>query len=562
LFSAFPIHSSARSRHVSWLAPFTTALRQSVLRAAVAGAALCLMALYGLAEPRPLAKTLLYLLLANTGVGALAAMAGNRRFASGSAIAINAALIVHFCVEGFLYLQYGLTFTDSVVLDALGAANTDEILEFLGHYWPTMLLVGSFGSCAIGILAWLEQWLPEVRAADARSRAIGGGIAILFAALHFNPTMRAENPFFYWPRYYTAYHESAEQLAEMRAVMARAQDAEELSYVGPEKHTVVLVVGESVNRSNLSLYGYQRKTTPHLDALRKELLVFGDVLSSDAATIQSVVKMLTPATLANPGFNPSKPSVLKQARQAGYEVHWISNQQRNDGPIQMLAEQADHSVFINQRTGRKANSLDGGLIPHLKGVLESPAPRKFIVVHLMGAHLDYDLRYPQSFARFQDADDPVYLAMKEASRPFWVRNARNQYDNAILYGDHVLHALLGMLQQAAGGDPATFVYVSDHGQEVGHSRNFSGHSASDPSGYEIPLIMWTNREDKLAAVGRDELEARPYQADVLDHTIVGLLDIRTASYRAEADLLHPLFKGAERYLNGRHYTAAARRSSL
>jgi heptose-I-phosphate ethanolaminephosphotransferase len=538
----------------SWLDKLTTPMAQSLARATLVAAALCLFALSGMADLKALAKSLFFIVLANTGLVALLATAGTRKLASRLALVANAAIVIHSCIEGFLYFQYGLTFKDSVVADALGATNPDEVAEFFLHYWPSLALVSALGVTAIAQLVWLEKRLPETAPPDAWARATSGSIALLFIALHFNPTMRAENPFFYWPRYYATYHDSVAQLDAMRAQMAGKQDIEELSYSGPARHTVVLVVGESVNRANLSLYGYQRKTTPHLDAQRKDLLVFGDVVSSDAATIQSVVKMLTPATLKNPGFNPSKPTVLTQARQAGYEVHWISNQQRNDGPIQMLAEQADNAVFINQRTGRNATSLDEGLIPHLKNVLQRPAPKKFIVVHLMGAHLHYDLRYPKRFARFKDADDRVHASMKQASRPFWIRNARDEYDNAILYGDHVLNGLLGNLQRSVGAEPATFLYVSDHGQEVGHSRNFSGHSATDASGYEIPLILWTNREDKVAAAARDSLEARPYQADVLDHTIVGLLDIRSASYQADRDLLSADFKPPIRTLNGRRYT--------
>jgi heptose-I-phosphate ethanolaminephosphotransferase len=534
-------------------------MSQSLLRASVAAVALCLFALCGMADLKALVKSLFFILLANTGLVAMLAMAGGRKLASRFAIVANAAIVIHSCIEGFLYFQYGLTFKDSVVADALGATNADEVAEFLIHYWPSLAMVSGFGGAAIALMVWLEKRLPATSAADVWARATSGGIALLFVALHFNPTMRAENPFFYWPRYYTVYHDLMAQLDEMRSQMAGGQRAiEGLTYAGPEKHTVVLVVGESVNRANLSLYGYQRKTTPKLDAQRKNLLVFGDVVSSDAATIQSVVKMLTPATLKEPKFDLSKPSVLSQARQAGYEVHWISNQQRNDGAIQMLAEQADHAVFTNKRTGRNATSLDESLIPHLDEVLNRPAPKKFIVVHLMGAHLHYDLRYPKPFAKFQNADDRVYVSMKKASRPFWIRNARNEYDNAILYGDHVLNALLTRLQSTAGSEPASLLYVSDHGQEVGHSRNFSGHSATDASGYEIPLIMWTNREDKIPAAARDALEARPYQADVLDHTIVGLLDIHSASYQADRDLLSPAFRPPVRYLNGRSYRAAGR----
>jgi heptose-I-phosphate ethanolaminephosphotransferase len=539
------------------LGQLTTPMAQSLARTVAVWAALILFALCGMADFKALAKSLFFILLANAGLVTVVAMLAGSRLASRFAIVANGAILVHSCIEGFLYFQYGMTFRDSAVMDALGATNADETMEFLVHYWPALAIVTTLGVLAIAFILWVEKCLPTALAPSRiPASALGGVLAVLFMALHFNPTMRAENPFFYWPRYYRVCQESARQLDAMRAELAagRTNNVEAVSYAGPEKHTVVLVVSESVNRANLSLYGYQRKTTPKLDARRQNLLVFGDVVSSDAATIQSVIKMLTPATLGKPQFDLARPSVLAQARQAGYEVHWISNQQRNDGAIQMLAEQADYSVFINKRTGRNATSLDEGLLPHLSRVLHRPAPKKFIVVHLMGAHLHYDLRYPKPFARFQDADDRVEVSMKAASRPFWIRNARNIYDNAILYGDHVLDAVLAKLQSAAGEEAASLLYVSDHGQEVGHSRNFSGHSATDASGYEIPLIMWTNREDKVAAAPRDALEARPYQADVLDHTLVGLLDIRTASYQPADDLLSAAFKPPARFLNGRSYS--------
>ena len=544
-------------RHFSFLpGQLTTPMAQSLARTVAVWAALILFALCGMADGKALAKSLFFTLLANAGLVTVLAMLAGGRLAGRFAIVANGAILVHSCIEGFLYLQYGMTFKDSAVTDALGATNADEILEFLVHYWPALAMATTLGALAIAFMMWVEKCLPTVLAPSRiPASALGGVLAVLFVALHFNPTMRAENPFFYWPRYYTICQESARQLATMRAELAAARSnyPEEVSYAGPAEHTVMLVVSESVNRANLSLYGYPRKTTPKLDARRQNLLVFGDVVSSDPATIQSVLKMLTPATLAQPQFDPSRPSVLSQARQAGYEVHWISNQQRNDGAIQMLAEQADCAVFINKRTGRNATSLDEGLLPHLNRALQRPAPKKFIVVHLMGAHLHYDLRYPKPFARFRDADDHVGGAMKEAARPFWIRQARNHYDNAILYGDHVLDAMLDQLQSAAGTAPASLLYVSDHGQEVGHSRNFSGHSASDASGYEIPLILWTNRAHKLAAAPRAALEARPYQADVLDHTIAGLLDLHTASYRPGHDLLSPAFTPPARFLNGRNY---------
>ena len=52
--------------------------------------------------------------------------------------------------------------------------------------------------------------------------------------------------------------------------------------------TYVFIVGESANRNHLSLYGYKRNTTPKLEAMRDELVVFEDVISPDTHTIPSL----------------------------------------------------------------------------------------------------------------------------------------------------------------------------------------------------------------------------------------------------------------------------------
>ena len=49
--------------------------------------------------------------------------------------------------------------------------------------------------------------------------------------------------------------------------------------------TLVLVICESSNKQHMSLYGYARATTPRLDALRKELAVFTQVVAPRPYTI-------------------------------------------------------------------------------------------------------------------------------------------------------------------------------------------------------------------------------------------------------------------------------------
>ena len=70
-----------------------------------------------------------------------------------------------------------------------------------------------------------------------------------------------------------------------------------------------------------------------------------------------------------------------------------------------------------------------------------------VVLHLLGNHGPaYYRRYPPEFRRFQPACDNAELT---ACSPGEIVNA---YDNAILYTDHVLAAIVAYLQGLANRD--------------------------------------------------------------------------------------------------------------
>jgi heptose-I-phosphate ethanolaminephosphotransferase len=378
----------------------------------------------------------------------------------------------------------------------------------------------------------------------------------VFVALHFNPTMAKENPLLFWPLRYAAYQTQLAEVAALHNEIERnmAQRSEwQVKYTGESKRTVVWVVGDSINRTNMSLYGYPRHTTPMLDAMRSELVVFNDVVSPDASTVPSMMKMLTPAHLGQPDEWRRKPDVLALAEAAGYKTFWLSNQAINDGWIGLVAAQADERIFINHGAGRHENNYDGNLLPHFGRALGDPAPKKLIVVHLLGAHPTYNMRYPREFSRFDSMVDEVSTTLDQKGRPFWIKRQRNEYDNAILYNDYVLAGLIRRTAQHTAGERAALIYTSDHGQEVGHFRNHAGHSPIDNSGYEIPMIVWDSTLTQSGRHAKTGLENRSYQTDHLEHTVVGLLKIDTIYYDKNLDILSNQFKAMVRTLNGQPY---------
>lgn len=225
-------------------------------------------------------------------------------------------------------------------------------------------------------------------------------------------------------------HEAAE-ITEARSVLLDASSA---------PRTIVLVIGESTTRDDWSLYGYSRDTTPKLKALESKdsnLGTFRQAWSVDASTIAAFRSMFTFPVPQSAGDGRINLFALFSA--AGWTVHWISNQ--DDIAIQtQYAVFASETQFINRMTGRSSASMDLNVLPTFKQALADPAPRKLIVVHLIGAHPHYALRFRDS-DEIDWGHDHVMQNLNHLDRSPWVVAARNQYDWAMRYQDEVLSEL-------------------------------------------------------------------------------------------------------------------------
>ena len=527
---------------------------------------LAIFYLCGLGTGPVLFKAAVFSVMVNIGLAGTLESWGRARLASRLWLGFSAIFFLSAAVKGFLFLMYGMSPKDTLVIDALAGTTGSEVREFLSTYWRTLLLISGVWIVAMAPLVGFERFALKRSASRPShwgSRLATTFVLLVLVGLHANRTVANENPLVYWPSQYARYEDHQKHMETIRKMMAdQEKDVSDdpISYHGPESNTVVLIIGESVNRANWSLYGYSRDTTPNLDKMRDDLLVFKDVISADAATAQSLLKMLTPATIEHPDLWAEKPSILALAKRAGYEVQWLSNQERSDGWIQLLAGQADEQVFVNNGSGRSITSLDEQLIPVFERALLDPTPRKFIIVHMQGAHLRYGLRYPAPYKKFSSAqEDDVSRSMEKASRSFWIRNARNEYDNAMLYGDYVLSEFIRLAEKHLDDKSAQLMFVSDHGQEVGHNRDFAGHSKLDPSGYEIPAFLWSPQTEHAGFARRDVVEKRAYQADRLDNTLLALLQINTEYYNPKDDLLSASFQPVKRMQGAISYVASPAR---
>jgi heptose-I-phosphate ethanolaminephosphotransferase len=132
-----------------------------------------------------------------------------------------------------------------------------------------------------------------------------------------------------------------------------------------------------------------------------------------------------------------QPNLLQLMHAAGFRLYWLSNQQTEgpfDSQVSFLHRAADERVFINQRGWGDGVSLDGDLLPRLKDALSDGVEKRFIVVHLIGTHSAYDLRFPAEFGKANLNDR---ILARRGLMDYFFRRSRielsNSYDNAVLY---------------------------------------------------------------------------------------------------------------------------------
>ncbi len=458
--------------------------------------------------------------------------------------AIASAFLLDAAVRDFILRTYGALPDSAMVTSAVANTGRFEATEFMRAYWPGMLqsallLLLSIGLLGVLLRRWWQTSATSAIAIPGKGRRIVFVLllALLLVALAIKP-WRKYHPLFFWPAW-------AQQLADTRAQWKNAhlqQDslkqraaAQTPMLAAGSPDTLVLVMSDSVNRNHLSLYGYPRATTPRLASQQAQddgaLRVFRHSWSADASTIPALNNFFFFGEPAEPSRN----HLLALAEQAGYQTWWISN--HDDLAIDLQhAQLAEHRHMLNRVPGRSAASLDRAVLPALEAALKNGQQRKLIVVHLLGAHPHYRLRHPPDHAPFSGMKDEVYQQLKQSGRSLWTRELRNDYDSALHFHDSVVDQTLELTRRLGG--KAIWIFLSDHGQEVGSVSDHTGHSASSPDGYRIPLLAWGAAMRDVP----DTVSRTPIRSDWLGHTVSRLLGLQWKGYRPERDILDPRYR--------------------
>ena len=318
---------------------------------------------------------------------------------------------------------------------------------------------------------------------------------------------------------------------------------------------IVLIIGESLQRGHMSLYGYGIKTTPLLEGLEASgnLIKFSDTISPYATTNQVLMRLLN---FSNYESERQKAwfrslSIIDMFSLSGYRTFWISNQEAFGAhalSAKSAADRADGEIFLSKSNLYETVRIkpDGALLPLINQTKAGQSERNFYVIHLIGNHMDYSLRYPEGFGKFSEADVKAKLTSDQ-------KEVVAYYDNSVLYNDFVINEIFKIFS----ADDSLIVYLSDHGENL-YENGRLGHGMESRFSYEIPLLFIASREFLTAHAALwqklDAAKDKPFMSDDLAHLLADIinaapleLDTRRSPIRADFNTSRKRITGESDY---------------
>jgi|WetSurMetagenome_2_1015567.scaffolds.fasta_scaffold00156_12 heptose-I-phosphate ethanolaminephosphotransferase len=300
---------------------------------------------------------------------------------------------------------------------------------------------------------------------------------------------------------------------------------------------VILIIGESFSRSYSSLYGYYLNTNPKLQARKDNLFVFNNVICFATYTSRNFQFIFSMAGSDMEDEFSEKPLLPQIFRDAGYINHLYSNQYVAAFGVSeydesfMTDKKLSDLLFHNRNqflfTGKNA---DEQLIP----TIQTNDSTNFYIIHFMGNHYPYNVRYPDEFNHF--SIDSIHKQTSDDHKQI-IAN----YDNALLYNDFIVDAILNKFENV----DAVAIYISDHGEDVYENDNFMGHGTFSKNVHEIPFIIWTSNIFKQSHPEITEKIAnslqRPYMTDDIGHTILELAGLKCEYFDETRSIINKEF---------------------
>jgi len=341
----------------------------------------------------------------------------------------------------------------------------------------------------------------------------------------------------------------------------------------PPVGNVVFVLIDTLRADHVGAYGYERDTTPNLDALAAESLLFENVVAQSSWTHPSLISLFTaryPGQFHETYVSSADPRQVALSEQAhtlaevlsgaGWETVSVSTNPYCHEPLEVMQGFETRHLSLKSPARWVVNTALSAVEERRARSEERPL---FLYLHFMDVHTPlqppppHDTRYPtldgrpHELAHRDYSMDPAVLHDPEA-RAVFRSHAVALYDGALRYVDEEIGRLLEELAARGFGDDTLVVVTSDHGEahwdHVGWERELhmkpserglgSGHGHSLLR--ELVQVPWILR---LPGGPTGRVAAQVRSLDIAP-TLLARLGVQDPAFRAEGrDVLADLASG-------------------
>ncbi len=264
---------------------------------------------------------------------------------------------------------------------------------------------------------------------------------------------------------------------------------------------VVLIVIDTLRADHLGCYGHERDTTPNIDGLASEGLLFTNAISAAPWTTPSVASLLTaqyPAVLGIRG-SPTRmhrgfPLLSEILRGHGYATHGVVS-----GPLLSASlgfGEGFDAYDESSATGHEdisSPSVTAEAIAFLRA--NPPEKPFFLFLHYFDPHYNYILHpqydyYPAYDGKLRSGQPIQELwQQRHSMSEDDIRYLLALYDSEIMFTDEYIGRVLDELKHLGVYDNTIIVLTADHGEEF-MERGWIGHTITlYQELIHVPLII-------------------------------------------------------------------------
>jgi arylsulfatase A-like enzyme len=303
---------------------------------------------------------------------------------------------------------------------------------------------------------------------------------------------------------------------------------------------VIFILIDALRPDHLSCYGYNRETSPNIDNLAKQGVLFENTFSSDNLTNKSTLAILSGRHLLTnkKGFTYDEKElksffesggvflqeILKKNGYKTYCLHHLYGWRKigfdyyfkDDKKVAIIKKipgvsKISKNLFYKFGSKKMINKIkfkrdSERMINEAIDIIKEE-DNFFIKLPFNDTHMPYN--YPQNFTKFhaENKSERIFdtLSIENGYNKQYVKfckenldenceieDIKAMYDNAIAYNDYLIGKIIKTLKEEGIFEKTIIVIFSDHGESLGEHKIYSDHHGLYDVSMHVPLIISGN----------------------------------------------------------------------